>query len=351
MEKIIKVANKEVGVGKPVFIIAEAGVNHNGRLDLALRLVDAAASAGVDAIKFQTFKAQEVATAKADMASYQRKNTGKRQSQLLMLKNLELKDEYYPRIIQHCKKRRIMFLSSSGGGFASVDFLQKLNVPAFKFGSGDLTNLPVLSYAAKLKKPMILGTGMATLKEVKEAIQVIKQVGNHKIIALHATTAYPCPEKDVNLRAMQTMIQKLDALVGYSDHTLGIQVPVMAVTLGACVIEKHFTLDRTLEGPDHKASLEPIELKMMAQEIRAAYVILGSSQKKPTVNEAIVLKNTRKSLVSLTPIKQGEVLTDKNIGIKRPGIGLKPRRYFDLLGKKAKQNIYADVLIKEKDYI
>src|SRR3989338_11588015 len=228
MEKIIKIGNKEVGVGKPVFIIAEAGVNHNGRLDLALRLVDAAASAGVDAIKFQTFKAQEVATAKADMASYQRKNTGKRQSQLVMLKKLELKDEYYPRIIEHCKKRGIIFLSTVGGGFGSVDFLQKLNVPAFKFGAGDLANLPCLRHAAKFKKPMILGTGMATLAEVKEAIQAIKQVGNHKIIALHATTAYPCPEKDVNLRAMQAMAQKLDALVGYSDHTLLIQVTIIS---------------------------------------------------------------------------------------------------------------------------
>lgn len=349
MKTVIKIGNKEVGIGKSVFVIAEAGVNHNGELGLALRLVDAAARAGADAVKFQTFQAEEVVIANVPMTDYQQKNTGKKQSQLVMLRAFELRDNYYAKIIERCKKRGIIFLSTPGGGFSSVDWLQKLNVPAFKFGSGDLTNLPVLSYAAKFKKPMILGTGMATLVEVKDAVRIIQRVGNHNIIVLHATTSYPCLENDVNLRAMQTMAQKLDVLVGYSDHTLGTQVAVMAATLGACVIEKHFTLDRTLSGPDHKASLEPAELKMMVKAIRATRIILGSAQKKPTKNETMTLKNTRKSLVTLSSINKGEVFTVKNIGIKRPGIGVEPKYYFGALGRKANRNIFSDAVIKKKD--
>lgn len=333
----IKIANKIISRHSPVFIIAEAGVNHNGRLDLALRLVDAAAAAGADAVKFQTFKAEDVVT-------------GKKQSQLAMLRTLELKDEYYAKIIKHCKKRGLIFLSTPHGGFSSVDWLQKLKVPAFKFGSGDLTNLPLLHYAARFKKPMILGTGMATMAEVRAAIQTIKRAGNHKIIVLHTTTAYPCPPQDVNLRALQTMVQKFDVLVGYSDHTLGIQAPIMAATLGVRVIEKHLTLDTALPGPDHKASLAVGEFKLMVRAIRQVPVMLGSAKKGPVKSEVPMLKNARKSLVALVPIKKGEIFTAKNIGIKRPGTGLKPSRYFAVLGKKAKQNIQADSLITKKDY-
>lgn len=333
----IKIANKIISHHSPIFIIAEAGVNHNGRLDLALRMVDIAARSGADAIKFQTFKAVDVVI-------------DKKESQLAMLRALELKEEYYEKIIKFCKKLGIIFLSTPHGGFSSVDWLQKLKVSAFKFGSGDITNLPVLEYAAKFKKPMILGTGMSTLIEVKEAIKCIKKVGNNKIIILHCTTSYPCPLGEVNLLAMQTLARELGVLSGYSDHTVGIQVPIMAATLGACVIEKHFTLDKTLAGPDHKASLEPHELAAMTQAVRNAKVILGSSGKKPTRNELLILKEARKSLATSSFVKKGDLFTAKNLAIKRPGTGLQPSLYANVLGKKAKYNIGINELITKHDY-
>ncbi|MFH1326442.1 MAG: N-acetylneuraminate synthase [Candidatus Falkowbacteria bacterium] len=348
---MIKINSKTISYQSPVFIIAEAGVNHNGSLKNALKLVDVAVKAGADAVKFQTFKAEEVVIVKGEMAEYQKKNIGKTESQIAMLKKLELKEKFYQPIIQYCKKKKIIFLSTPHGGFKSVDFLQAIKVPAFKFGSGELTNLPLLQYAAKFNKPMILGTGMATLPEVKEAIKSIKAVGNRKIITLHCTTNYPCPFDEVDLQAIQTMMKKLDVLVGYSDHTLGTQVPIMAVTMGACVIEKHFTLDKNMPGPDHKASAEPVELKDMVDKIRKVEIILGSGVKHPNKSETPMIKTVRKSLVALTNIKQGETLTKRNIGIKRPGTGLAPKMYFKILGKKAKQDIKADSLIKQKDYV
>lgn len=347
----IKIRNKLIGLKEPCFIIAEAGVNHNGKLDLALKLVDVASNAGADAIKFQTFKAEQVVTKKGEMANYQKKNIGKTESQLEMIKKLELKEKFYKPIIKRCKQKNIIFLSTPHGGFESVDFLQSLDVPAFKFGSGDLTNLPLLKYAAKFKKPIILSTGMATMKEVKEAINCIKKTGNNKIIVLHCTTNYPCQYDEVNLKAMQTMLKELDVLVGYSDHTLGMQVSVMAVTLGACLIEKHFTLNKNMSGPDHKASIEPDELKEMIKQIRNVEIILGSDIKKPVKSEALMRKITRKSIVALKNINKGEKFTKHNIGIKRPGTGLEPKKYFDILGKKAKKDIGADKLIKKSDYV
>src|SRR3989344_3936024 len=233
MGRTMKIQGRILGNSKLVFIIAEAGVNHNHQLDLALKLVNAAANAGADAVKFQTFRAEQVVTEAGIMADYQKKNTGKTESQLDMLRKLEFSEPWYPKVIVHCKKRGIIFLSTPHGSFDSIDLLQKLGVPAFKFGSGDLATLPILEYAAQFRKLIILGTGMATMVEVKEAIQVIKKAGNSKIVMLHCTTNYPCPPEEVNLRAMQTMMKELDVLVGYSDHTLGAQVPVMAVTLGA----------------------------------------------------------------------------------------------------------------------
>ena len=350
MIKKIKIANKFIGENQPVFIIAEAGVNHNGDLKTALRLVDAAVAAGVDAIKFQTFRAAEVVTAQGEMAAYQKKNIGKSESHLAMLKKLELPENFYQPLINYCRQKKIIFLSTPHGGFAAVDLLQSLKVPAFKFGSGDLTNLPVLKYAAKFKKPMILGTGMATLREAQTAINTIKQAGNKQIMALHCTTNYPCPLEEVNLKAMQTMAEKLAVPVGYSDHTLGIEVPIMAVTLGASIIEKHFTLDKNLSGPDHKASMEPDELKSMVRAVRQVNKIMGSGIKNPTAKELIISKLGRKSLVSLREIKSGEKLTRENIGIKRPGTGLEPKYYFTVLGKTAAINIKKDVLITKKDF-
>ena len=346
----IKIGQKKVSANAPIFIIAEAGVNHNGSLATALKLVDAAAAAGVDAIKFQTFKAEGVVTGNGKMAEYQIKNTGKSESQLAMLKKLELPDDFYRPLIKHCRKKNIIFLSTPHGGFKSVDLLQKLKVPAFKFGSGDLTNLPLLKYAAKFNKPMILGTGMATLAEVSEAINTIKKTGNSQIIALHCTTNYPCPEDEVNLRAMETMRQKLPALIGYSDHTSGILVPIMAAILGACLIEKHFTLDKNMPGPDHRASLEPLELKAMVEIIRQTPIILGSKIKKPNASETIMIKTVRKSIVAAKNIKQGEIFSERNLAIKRPGTGLAPKYYYSLLGQFAKKNITTDTLIQKSDY-
>jgi N-acetylneuraminate synthase len=346
----IKIGNKYIGDYLPVFIIAEAGVNHNGSIKLALKLIDAAVAAGADAIKFQTFRAEDVATNSVKMAEYQKRNTDQAESQLEMLRKLELPDNFYKPLIKHCYDKKIIFLSSPHGGFNSIDLLQRLKIPAFKFGSGDLTNFPVLEYVAKFGKPMILGTGMATLDEVRDAIGVIKKVGNNKIIVLHCTTNYPCPPDEVNLRAMSTMKNKLSVLVGYSDHTDGIQVPVMASTLGACVIEKHLTLDKNMVGPDHKASLEPDELKKMVHAVRQVNVILGSYVKKPTKSEIKSIKVTRKSLVSLNVIKKGKKFTAKNVGIKRPGTGLPPGYYYQLIGKKAKRNIKSEILISKKDY-
>lgn len=351
INKAIKIGNDLIGERRPVFIIAEAGVNHNGNLKIALKLVDVAAEAGADAVKFQTFKAEQVVTYKGRMADYQKKNIGRIKNQLTMLKKLELPKNFYNPIIDRCREKKIIFLSTPHGNFESVDFLQSLNVAAFKFGSGDLTNLPVLKYAAKFKKPMILGTGMATTKEIREAINEIKKADNNKIIVLHCTTNYPCPLREVNLKAMKKMAEDLDVLTGYSDHTLSLDVPMLAVALGACMIEKHFTLDRKMKGPDHKASIEPQELKEMVEKIKDIKTILGSSAKKPAKNEKSMAKTIRKSVASLKSIKKGERFTSQNIGIKRPGIGLAPKYFFEIIGKIAKREIKADRLITRNDYV
>lgn len=350
-KKSLKIADKIVGENRPVFIIAEAGVNHNGRLDLALKLIDAAKTAGADAVKFQTFKTEQVVTKEVKMAEYQKKNTGKEETQFSMLKKLELEESFYPKLLSYAKNKKIILLSTPHGGFESVDLLREIGIPAFKFGSGDLTNLPVLQYAAGFKKPMILGTGMANMVEVKEAVDCIKKTGNNKIIVLHCTTNYPCPDEEVNLRAMQTMMKELNVLVGYSDHTLGFQTPLMAAALGACVIEKHFTLDRSLPGPDHKSSLEPEELNDMIRMVKKSQIILGSAVKEPTVSEKKIKSIVRKSIVALDDIGRGDKLTMANIGIKRPGTGIAPKYISTLIGRKAKEYIKKDYLIKLKNLL
>jgi len=331
--KDIVIQGKKVNYGRKPFIIAEAGVNHNGSLDLALKLVDAAAFAGADAVKFQTFRAEQVVT------------TG---SQLAMLRKLELKEKYYPALIQRAKERGIVFLSTPHGGFESVDFLQKMKVPAFKFGSGDLTNLPLLGYAAKFKKPMLISTGMSNLEEIKEAVQAIKKAGNSQILVFQCTTDYPLAPENVNLRAMQTLMKELGALVGYSDHTIGPQAVVMATALGACMLEKHFTLDRTLPGPDQVASMEPLDLKEMVRQVEKAMVILGSPKKRLLDCEKQYVKVARKSLVSARAIRKGEKFTVKNLTVKRPGTGILPKRWKEVLGKRSKAKLKKDSLITEE---
>lgn len=350
MLKNIKIANHIIGYGRTPFIIAEAGVTHNGRLDLALKLVDAAADAGADVVKFQTFRAKEVATRHAEMAAYQKKNLGKTESQLDMIKKLELPEKHWPAVVKRCRERKIILMSAPHGGFQSVDLLESLKVPAFKIGSGDLTNRPLLQYVARLKKPMIISSGMATMKEIKDAISWIRKAGNNQIIALQCTSNYPTLPHEINLRAMQTMMKELDVLVGFSDQTLGNQAAVMAATLGACVVEKHFTLDKDLPGPDHKASDDPKELKELVWMLKNVETILGSRIKKPNPSEIANIKIARKSIVAIEPIQKGEKFTTKNLGIKRPGTGLAPKLLPQILGKIAKSTIAHDSLITKKDY-
>jgi len=339
----IKIANRFIGKNEPVFIIAEAGVNHNGDINLAKKLVDAAKKTGVDAIKFQTFKSEDVVTKFAGMASYQEKNIGKRESQQEMLKKLELTYDAFVELKEYCDKKNIIFLSTPHTEDAA-DFLEDL-VPAYKISSPDSANPPFLKKVAKKGKPIILSTGMSTMEEVKEALEIIYKEGNKQVILLHCTSNYPCPLEEVNLRAMQTMQKEFDCLIGYSDHTMSITVPIVAVSLGAVLIEKHFTLDKKLPGPDHKASLELDELKRMVEEIRKIDTILGSSEKIPTESEKEIMKVIRKSIVAKRDINVGDIIEREMVIIKRPGIGIEPKFMNTVLGKKAKKTIKKDEII------
>jgi len=345
--KEIKIGEHVIGNGEPVFTIAEAGVNHNGSLKLAKELVDAAKAAGADAVKFQTFKAEDVVTGKAQMAAYQQKNLKIRKSQLEMLRDYELDYSDFRKLKKYCDEKNIIFLSTPHSEEAA-DFLEPL-VPAYKIGSGDITNIPFLEKVAKKGKPMIVGTGMSTLGEVKEALNAIYRMGNKQVVMLHCTTSYPCLLEEVNLKAMVTMQKELDCLIGYSDHTLGLTVPIMAAALGAVVIEKHFTLDKSLPGPDHKASLEPDELKSMVQAIREVEKALGSSIKRPTKNEKKTRLAVRKSIVAKTDLEIGTKINMENVAIKRPGTGLRPVNLKKILGKKVKRYLKKDAMIKISD--
>lgn len=333
-------------MSKPVFIIAEAGVNHNGNLDLAMKLVDVAADAGADIVKFQTFKADQLVSKNAPKAEYQKKLTGEGESQYEMIQRLELDEETHKKIIKHCDSRGIQFLSTPFD-LISIDLLNKLNLPCFKIPSGEITNLPYLRKIGSLGKKVILSTGMSNLGEVRKALEVLTTAGTDKdsIIILHANTEYPTPYGDVNLRAMQTMASDLNVKVGYSDHTVGIEVPIAAVALGAIVIEKHFTLDRNLEGPDHKASLEPSELKAMVSAIRNIEVALGSHVKVPSESETKNIKIARKSIVAACDISVGEIFDETNLATKRPGTGVSPMRWDEWIGQTAKRDYEEDELI------
>ena len=287
----IIIGNKKIGKDEPCFIIAEAGVNHNGSFELAKQLVDAALEAGVDAVKFQTFSSENLVTNSTEQAEYQKKNIGKNQSQFEMLKELELSPEQFKLLKKYCDEKGIMFLSTPHTEDAA-DILDPL-VSAFKIGSGDLTNHQFLRKIARYGKPIFLPTGMSNLEEVKGALQAIYDEGNKQVVMLHCTTNYPCPFDEVNLRAMITMMNKLDCLIGYSDHTLGIIVPLMSVALGAVLIEKHFTLDKNMKGPDHNASLNSKELKEMVNQIREVEKILGSGIKEPNKSEGRKEKATQ----------------------------------------------------------
>ncbi len=319
-----------------VMIIAEAGVNHNGSVALAEKMIDAAVEAGADAVKFQTFRAQKLVTAEARMAAYQKRNTGKEESQYAMLKRLELDREAHERLMRRCEERGVIFMSTPFD-LESIDMLADLGLEIFKIGSGELTNLPYLRKIGALKRRVILSTGMGTLGEVEAALEVLTTAGTPRsaVTLLHANTMYPTPFEDVNLRAMQTLACAFGCAVGYSDHTPGIEVPVAAVALGARIIEKHFTLDKRMAGPDHKASLEPDELSAMVRAVRRVERALGDGIKRPTASEKPNIPAARKSIVAARDIAEGEVLSEENLTTKRPGTGMSPMRWDEIIGTKA----------------
>ena len=330
-----------------VFIIAEAGVNHNGSISIAKRLIDIAAKAGADAVKFQTFKTENLVTKKAKKANYQKKNSNKDQSQFHMLKKLELTPLMHKRLLSYSEKKNILFLSSPFD-LSSIDFLNNLKLKIFKIPSGEITNLPYLKKIGGLNKKIILSTGMSNMNEIKNALNILVKSGTKKknITVLHANTEYPTPIRDVNLRSMLSIGKILNVNFGYSDHTLGFEVSVAAVALGASCIEKHFTLNSNMRGPDHRASLEPKELTKMINAIRNIEIALGSSIKRPSKSEMPNIKIVRKSLVASQDIKKGEIFTEQNLTTKRPGTGLSPFKIIKFLGKRSLKNYKKDQQIK-----
>jgi len=328
-------------------IIAEAGVNHNGDLSLARQMIDVAARAGADMVKFQTFSADRLVTRYAEKANYQQQNTDASESQYEMLHRLELDRESHEALIQHCKKCGISFFSTAFD-MLSVDFLHELGLEQFKIPSGEITNLPYLRHIGRLDKPIILSTGMSDMDEIEAALETLERAGTArgKITVLHCNTAYPTPMVDVNLNAMLTIRDQLGVAVGYSDHTPGIEVSIAAVALGATVIEKHFTLDRGLPGPDQKASLEPDELDALVSAVRNIEKAMGDGVKRPSPSELQNRAAARRSLVAARPIREGELFSEENLGVKRPGSGLSPMRWDDVVGRRAPRNFAPDEQIE-----
>ena len=328
------------------FIIAEAGVNHNGSFELAKQLVDKAVWAGVDCIKFQTFNSKNLVSAQAQKAEYQKKTTDSNESQLDMLRKLELSHEQFTELQTYCNQKGIMFLSTPFD-LESIDFLAELGVKTWKIPSGEITNYPFLRAIAKRKESVIMSTGMCTLDEVRNAVGVLNEFGTKDITLLHCTTEYPAPYDSVNLNAMLTLKKEFGFNVGYSDHSNGIEITVAAVAMGATVIEKHFTLDKNMEGPDHKASLEPDELKQMVLSIRNVEAALGDGTKQPSEAEKKNIAIARKSIVAKCDIKKGETFTEENLTTKRPGNGISPMKWNEVLGKVASKSFSVDELIIE----
>jgi N-acetylneuraminate synthase len=344
----VRIGARLVGPGQPVFVIAEAGVNHNGNLDMAHSLVDAAAQAGADAVKFQTFKAERMVTPGAPKAEYQKQTTEAAESHYEMLQRLELSPKAHGDLMARCQEKGILFMSTPFDE-ESVDLLDSLGVLAFKVSSGEITNWPFLEYIARKGKPIILSTGMSYLSEVDEAARVIRRTGWDQLVLLHCVSNYPANPVDVNLRAMQTMAAAFQVPVGYSDHTLGIEIALAAVALGACVIEKHFTLNRNLPGPDHRASLEPDELVGLVQGIRTVEAALGHGRKEPAASEANTTAAARKSLVAACDVPGGTTLAKQLVLAKRPGSGLSPALLPLVLGRKLRRGLVANELIRLED--
>lgn len=328
-----------------VFIIAEAGVNHNGSIEIARKLVDEAALAGADAVKFQTFKAENLVCRNAKKADYQMETTDGNESQFDMLKKLELTPDMHRELIEYCSQKNIMFLSTPFD-IDSLRYLLQCGIEIIKIPSGEITNYPYLREVGRTGRPVILSSGMSGLDEVKAAVNVLQEYGSRDITVLHCNTEYPTPYSDVNLKAMLTIKEELGVAVGYSDHTSGIGVPIAAAALGADVIEKHFTLDKNMDGPDHKASLEPHELREMIRQIRNIELALGDGLKVPSESEKKNIDIVRKSIVAKKVIKQGDIFTEENITTKRPGNGVSPMRWNEIIGQRAVRDFEVDELIE-----
>jgi len=344
MVETVEIAGRKIGVNRPCFIIAEAGVNHNGDLRTAMELIGAASQAGADAVKFQTFAADRLVTREAPKAEYQKQTTSAAESQYEMLRRLELSAEAHRELMDYCREKGVLFLSTPFDE-ESADLLEELGVAAYKVSSGDITNLTLLAHLARKNRPMIISTGMANLSEVESAVLAVQNAGNHEFVLLHCVSSYPANPADANLRAMHTMRKAFNVPVGYSDHTSGIEVALAAVALGACVIEKHLTLNTSLPGPDHQASLEPNEFARMVKGVRIIEAALGTGRKEPTFSEANTSAVARKSLVAARDITAGTELTEEMIAIMRPGTGLPPAMRPELLGRVARTDIPAGTLL------
>jgi N-acetylneuraminate synthase/N,N'-diacetyllegionaminate synthase len=342
---MIKIDNFTISEDSPVFIIAEAGVNHNGDLDLAIKLIDEAANCGIDCIKFQTFKADRLVTKSAPKANYQLQVTDPDESQMEMLKKLELNFSDYKKLIDHCKLKGLIFMSTPYN-IEDIDFLDELDVPAFKVASGQLVELPFLRYMAKKGRPIILSTGMGYLSDVDEAVRAIRTEGNDQIIILQCTTNYPSYEEDANLHAMVSIKDATGCIVGYSDHTLNEVCNLGAVALGARVIEKHFTLDKSMPGPDHSCSADVEEFKKLVRNIRLMEAALGSGIKIPCAREQKNKEGMRRSLVARVPIKKGEIITEEKLTVKRPATGVEPKFLDKVIGNTASVDIAQDEILK-----
>ncbi len=345
----IHIGNKKIGKSSPCFIIAEAGVNHNGDVNLAKQLIIKAKEAGADCVKFQTFIAEQVATPEAPKAGYQLRNTDPNETQLDMLKKFELSFESYIELTELCKKIDIIFMSTPYN-YEDVELLEKLNVNAYKLPSISIVEPTLLEYVANKKKPMIVSSGMATLNEVKEGVNTVLSTGNDKLVILHCTSNYPTSLNDVNLKAMKTIGDELNVLYGYSDHTQKDVTCMSAVALGACIIEKHFTIDKNLAGPDQSSSYDPKEFKRFVENIRDVETILGSSIKKPTKAELKNIQGMRRSVVAKKTIFKEKTIDETMLTLKRPGTGLRPSKLKKLIGKTAKRDIQKNEFIKEKDF-
>jgi N,N'-diacetyllegionaminate synthase len=343
----IAIGKRSIGAGQAAFIIAEAGVNHNGDLNLAKRLVDAAREAGADAVKFQTFSADAVASSSAPKASYQMERTANG-TQLEMLRGLELPLASYQELKQYCCTRHIEFLSTPFDEW-SVDFLQQIGVPALKIGSGDLTNTPLLRHAARTRVPIILSTGMATMEEIVSALEVFREAGGSEIALLHCVSCYPADLAECNLRSIQTMREVLQVPVGFSDHTTGFEAAAGAVAMGACLIEKHITLDRTMPGPDHESSLTPAGFKSFCSILRSVESALGDGIKRPMKREIEVAQVVRRSIHTRQPLLKGHALSAEDLTALRPGTGIPIARWDSVLGRRLSHSVKASAMLLEED--